>query len=507
MNRLTQKIINRLLVMTTNDNKFGKFLIGVIFNECAVGEFARNGLSTEMNDMKADFSDYVRNHLRAAEKLLKEVRDESGNNNQEVRINNRLGTELLPLNRIEKFKTVLAKKGDVGMDAIDSAGIGNDIDQDAYGNKDRRDINKNYMYNDQQNKHNRAQFRNYPEHTYVNRRLSSERNTRGIYKDHVEDLNINNNMQHQISNPNMMNIHNSGHNSIKHNLNMKHGNSGSKSKQNNRDFINRGESREYSRNNYNMPDRNEYLNNRHPKHPSNQIPITAPKMPINNVNDMDHIQPIPRSSMSRNSFRNNHVSPNRPYNTAQYKMPDMPAEYKETIRWPKRQRDYKEYIPNEPVPQRPDPMAMNENLLDEDLINIEKRNFEEFSGELPEFFENEVIRDKYIMHWQFLKDKIQFYEERLKTYSDLIQRLEDLNDRDETLSRSSNENFDENEFQPNNNGNSNNNDNVERVKHMRAPEQEVDVLPHYNRSDSGFLSRRDRGKDADISGFKRHKRM
>ena len=102
MNRLTQKILGYLLEIKADDARFGKFLIGILFGDPFKREYILNGITEEYSDQKLIFRTFVDNHLKAAEKLLMEIQNETEEGG--IKMNNRIGTNLLPPHRLKKFK-------------------------------------------------------------------------------------------------------------------------------------------------------------------------------------------------------------------------------------------------------------------------------------------------------------------------------------------------------------------------------------------------------------------
>jgi hypothetical protein len=72
MNRLTQKIINHLLNVSSDDLKFGRFMVGVLFGDQCKLLFEQSKLTQDFQDLKNEFLHFVEDHLVKAESLISE---------------------------------------------------------------------------------------------------------------------------------------------------------------------------------------------------------------------------------------------------------------------------------------------------------------------------------------------------------------------------------------------------------------------------------------------------
>jgi hypothetical protein len=113
MNRLTQKIVNHIMefIEKTEDDQFMIFLIRVIFGEQIERKICFKKIKNEFREDTYHFKEFVKSHLKAAEKLTKHVNYENKkSNDSEIKvINNRLGNVLFPPERVIRFNSILGK--------------------------------------------------------------------------------------------------------------------------------------------------------------------------------------------------------------------------------------------------------------------------------------------------------------------------------------------------------------------------------------------------------------
>ena len=112
MNRLTQKLVFHLINMKKSDQKFGKFLIGILFGDQKKMIYEMKGLSAKHLEKKLKFQNIVNKHLKAAEELSKQEqkskkKNRHSNTQNKQSVNKRLGSLLYPPERARKLETIL----------------------------------------------------------------------------------------------------------------------------------------------------------------------------------------------------------------------------------------------------------------------------------------------------------------------------------------------------------------------------------------------------------------
>jgi hypothetical protein len=113
MNRLTQKLVFHLINMKKSDQKFGNFLIGILFGDKKKKVYETKGLSEMYLEKKEQLLLIVNEHLKAAEELSKQEaisKNNISNSQNDESVNKRLGSYLYPPERAKKFETILVKE-------------------------------------------------------------------------------------------------------------------------------------------------------------------------------------------------------------------------------------------------------------------------------------------------------------------------------------------------------------------------------------------------------------
>jgi len=101
--------------MSKTDQKFGKFLIGILFGDKKKLEYEMVGLSEEHLERKQELKTIINKHLKAAEKLsmdeaLESITEKKKKIKPKKSVNRRLGTILYPPERAKKFETFLKEE-------------------------------------------------------------------------------------------------------------------------------------------------------------------------------------------------------------------------------------------------------------------------------------------------------------------------------------------------------------------------------------------------------------
>jgi hypothetical protein len=108
MNRLTQKLVFYLINLEPDDQKFGKFLVGIFFGDSIKKHYEKNGIIDCKLETKFSFQEMVNAHLKAANQLIKkeeqlQIPSQSVKENLSRPANQRLGAVLFPPERAQKF--------------------------------------------------------------------------------------------------------------------------------------------------------------------------------------------------------------------------------------------------------------------------------------------------------------------------------------------------------------------------------------------------------------------
>jgi hypothetical protein len=120
--------------MSKTDQKFGKFLIGILFGDKKKQEYERVGLSEEHLERKQELKTIINKHLKAAEKLsmdeaLESITEKSNKIKPKKSVNRRLGTILYPPERALKFETILKEESSQlkNLEELENQNISNGI--------------------------------------------------------------------------------------------------------------------------------------------------------------------------------------------------------------------------------------------------------------------------------------------------------------------------------------------------------------------------------------------